>query len=69
MQRVPYEIITYNVWAVRNVLLGGGIAYAIEKDKLWHLPIVCLFPSPYAGYQLYKNREDVLRVLRNVPKN
>ncbi len=40
----------------RNILLGGGICYAIEQNKIWHVPIAFLFPSIYVGYQGYKNR-------------
>lgn len=44
---------------VRNVMMGAGMAYAIEKEKFWHLPFVFLIPSPYAGYQAYKNRSSI----------
>ena len=40
----------------RSILAGAGICYAIEQDKLWHLPITFFFPSMYAGYQAYKHR-------------
>lgn len=46
---------------VRNILAGAGIAYAIEKEKYWHLPITFFVPSIYAGYHTYKNRRDVVK--------
>lgn len=45
---------------VRNVLMGAGIAYAIEKEKLWQLPIAVVVPSIYAGYHAYKQKSAVL---------
>jgi len=45
---------------LRNILLGAGLAYAAQKEKYWHFPIAFVFPSVYAGYHAYKQR-DVLR--------
>jgi hypothetical protein len=45
---------------LRNILLGAGLAYAAQKEKYWHFPIAFVFPSVYAGYHVYKQR-DVLR--------
>jgi len=48
-----------NGW-VRGVLMGGGFAYAHEKNKsILHYPIIFCFANPYAGYQLFKNREHI----------
>ncbi len=44
----------------RNVLLGAGIAYAISEEKYTHVPVAFVFPSIYAGYQAYKNREAIV---------
>lgn len=66
MQRITDSMrhqMNFNYGALRNVLLGGATAFALEKGYYLHLPIIFLFPSPYAGYQIYRNREDVLRVL------
>jgi hypothetical protein len=49
----------------RNVLCGGGICYAIEQKNFWHLPAVIIFPSIYAGYQGYKNREQILNFMKS----
>ena len=43
----------------RSVLCGAGLAFAAEKEKYWHMPITYLFPSAYAGYQVYKHRNIV----------
>ena len=43
----------------RNVMCGIGLAFAIEKEKYWHLPVAFIFPSVYCGYQGYKNRAAI----------
>ena len=62
MQRASEPIkhlVNYNVGVVRNVLLGAGLCLAIEKENYWHLPVVVVFPSIYAGYQVFQNRDIV----------
>lgn len=44
--------------AASNFLMGAGLAYSIEKETYWHLPIAILFPSAYAGYHLFKNAQS-----------
>ena len=51
---------------VRNVLLGGGMAYAIAEEQYLHLPVAMVFPSIYAGYQGYKQRERVAAYVRSL---
>ena len=46
---------------LRNILAGAGIAYAIEKEKYWQLPITFVVPSIYAGYHGYKNRREAVK--------
>jgi hypothetical protein len=48
----------------RNVLMGAGIAYTITEDKLWHVPVVIIVPSVYAGYQVYQHRKEAARFLQ-----
>ena len=50
--------------ALRNVLLGAGLAYAIGEGKYHHTPIAFVFPSIYVGYQSYKNREAITGFIR-----
>ena len=51
---------------VRNVLLGGGMAYAIAEEQYFHLPVALVFPSVYAGYQGYKQRDRVATYARSL---
>ena len=43
----------------RNVFLGAGLCYAIEQENYSHLPLICIVPSIYSGYHLFKKREEV----------
>jgi hypothetical protein len=49
----------YMIGPTRNVLLGIGLAYAIEKKEYLHIPLVFVFPSIYVGYQGFTNREMI----------
>ena len=44
--------------------LGGGLCYVLEEKKYTHIPIVFFFPSIYCGYNLYKNREKVIKNMK-----
>jgi hypothetical protein len=53
----------YIFGTTRNILLGAGISYAFSKHKYTHIPIIFLFPSIYAGYHIYENKEAVKHFL------
>lgn len=64
MQRASEPIkhlINYNIGVVRNVLLGAGLCYVIEKENYWHLPVVFVFPSMYTGYQVFQNKDAIVK--------
>jgi hypothetical protein len=56
----PIKFMTLSMFGTpRNILLGAGLYYAVEERKEYlHIPIVITFPSVYAGYHLYKHRDD-----------
>ncbi len=54
---------------VRNIMLGGGLCFAIERGELWHLPIAVLVPSVYVGYQTYAARDRVRAFIVDTPKS
>ena len=61
----PAKIITTYIFGTsRNILLGAGLSFAVERKEYMHIPLVAIFPSIYAGYHLYKHRDDVVRWLR-----
>jgi len=68
MQRIAAEpanmITTYVFGTSRNILLGAGLCYALERKEYMHIPLVTMFPSIYAGYHLYKHRDDAAVWLR-----
>ena len=53
---------------VRGFLFGAGLFYSIKNEKYLHIPIILFFPIPYAGYQIFKNKDaiilDISRSLR-----
>jgi hypothetical protein len=56
------HIITHYVMGFpRSIVLGMGLSYAIEKENYLHVPLTILFPTAYAGYHAYKNRNDIMR--------
>jgi hypothetical protein len=68
MQRASEPIkhlINYNIGVVRSVLLGAGLCFAIEKENHWHLPVIIIFPSPYAGYQIFQNRDTIVKWIQS----
>jgi len=61
----PIRYITnHHFGSFRNVLLGAGLCYAVQNEKYTHLPVIFIFPSIYAGYNLFENKEDVIKWLK-----
>jgi len=52
-------VTNYMFGPTRNILFGMSLSYAYEKEKYLHFPIILLFPSIYAGYHIYKNKESI----------
>ena len=48
----------FGTW--RNVLLGIGLSYAIEREEYTHIPLIITFPSIYAGYHAHRNKDVLL---------
>jgi hypothetical protein len=46
--------------------MGAGLAFAISEEKYLHTPVAFVFPSVYAGYQAYKNREHIGKFARTL---
>jgi hypothetical protein len=64
MQRLSEPIkhlVNYNFGVFRSVLLGAGLCFAIEKENYWHLPVIWVFPSVYSGYQIFQNRDVIVK--------
>jgi hypothetical protein len=54
---------SYVIGSTRNILLGAGLSYAIEKKFYIHIPIIFIMPSVYAGYHMFKNRDAIINWL------
>lgn len=52
----------------RSLMMGAGIAYSIEKEKAWHIPLIVFAPSAYAGYHAYGNRKEIMESFKGVQK-
>ncbi len=61
-------IYNYMLGPMRNLLLGAGLSYAWNKEQYVHVPAIILFPSVYAGYHLYENKEQIIRFAREFKK-
>ncbi len=48
-----------HIGVVRNILLGAGLAYAMQKEKYWHIPIAFVTPAVYVGYHAYTQRDSL----------
>ena len=58
------KVFTHNLYKfgpLRNILLGGGLAYAVEKESYMHIPLVVIFPTPYFGYHTYSNKDTITK--------
>lgn len=64
------QTITHNFvyGTTRNLLAGAGLCYSIENEKYIHIPLTIFFPSIYAGYNLFKNKDDVIKVVKDLTK-
>jgi len=45
---------------VSSFLLGSGLCYSIQNEKYWHIPLVLICPTAYTGYQIYKNKDEII---------
>ncbi len=53
---------------VSSFFLGAGLCYSIENKKYSHIPLICIVPTIYSGYQLFKNRVEVRNYLTDYNK-
>jgi hypothetical protein len=58
-------ITNYVVGSTRNILLGCGLAYAVQNEFYLHVPVIVIFPSIYAGYQMYNNKDNIISWINN----
>ena len=59
------NIYNYQISSFRNLLLGASLAYAVEKESYAPIPLIVIFPTPYAGYHIYKNKDNIVNWISN----
>jgi len=59
MQLPPQVIVNHVFGTTRNLILGAGLCYAVKKEEYLHIPVIVLFPSIYAGFQLFSQKDMV----------
>lgn len=69
MQQLQPIVMNAFTSPLRNILLGGALCYAVQKNKYLHIPIIFLTPSIYAGYHLFENKAEVLNFISTIKKN
>lgn len=50
---------------IKGIVLGGALCCAIESKNYSHIPVICIMPSIYSGYQLYKNKNAIILWFKN----
>jgi hypothetical protein len=60
------RFVMYHHTYISNLVMGAGFAYAISNEKPLHLPVVYIFPSIYAGYQLFRNQDAIFEKVKKV---
>jgi hypothetical protein len=67
LQQESGKVVTAYVYgATRSILCGAGLNYAVDAEKYLHIPLVVLFPSAYAGYHTYKNKDRIMWWISNI---
>jgi hypothetical protein len=65
VQPIANQVITHYVHGfTRNLVCGAGLAYTVHNENYSHIPLIILFPSIYAGYNLYDNKDKVIHYLK-----
>lgn len=63
-ETVTHRVQVQSFTSFRNILLGAGLAFCIQQENYYHIPLVVMFPSVYAGYHTFKNRDTLKTSLR-----
>ena len=54
---------------VSYLFMGAGYAYTVQNNQpYWHIPILFLFPSGYVGYNVYKNKDQIIEFVKPLMK-
>lgn len=66
---IPPAVVQHYVFGTtRNILAGAGLCFAVENQRYLEVPLALVFPSIYAGYHLFKNRDQFTQWIKLVRK-
>lgn len=63
------HVVNYVFGPTRNILLGAGLCYSIKKEYYSHIPLIVFFPSVYVGYHMYENKEQIIKLVKEIKKS
>jgi hypothetical protein len=70
MSGVSKKIVEYTTICgyntLRNLFCGIGLGYAFQNKYYLHVPLIVIFPTPYIGYQSYKNRDNIINYVKEI---
>jgi hypothetical protein len=50
----------YFFGSTRNIIAGASLCYSIQNERYLEIPLTILLPSIYAGFHLYKNKDEIV---------
>jgi hypothetical protein len=50
------------VGVTRGLIFGAGFGYIMQNKYYTHIPVLCVVPNIYIGYQLYKHRDSIINL-------
>ena len=45
--------------------MGCGLAYSVQQERYHHIPVIVVFPSVYAGYHAFNQRDHIASWIRD----
>jgi uncharacterized membrane protein len=52
----------------RSLIAGAALAWSVKNENYSHIPLIFLFPSAYAGYHGYQNKEAIITYVKSILK-
>jgi predicted transcriptional regulator with HTH domain len=72
LKEISQQVVVKPSNVLSSLLMGAGLCYSIENQTYSHIPIVILFPSVYAGYNIYKNgvkyRPEAVQLCKDIQR-
>ena len=62
----PIRHVVYTYTPFRSIVLGAGLSYAIHAESYTHIPIILFAPTAYAGYNMFSNKDAIVKWVGSV---